>query len=475
MPIHERRKDALIEHLRDIEVLHDDRIERAFRLVPLEEFIPEDVQNYDALYLDQPQVFYFKSTVNLRTISAPHMVCIMLEYLNLQPNDQLLMLGSKSGYIAAIASTLCSEGHVYVVESSEEVLELTRENLASTGFNEHITLLHGNPLTMAGTENLGPWDKILVPYQVQEQDLFPAMRRMANEGVLFAPIGDERMQFFTQVIKHDGKYFGNRITTVNFSPLDQNVTFLSQQVMFLELIKTIGKNLPEGMPRSLESDLVNARSDLEKRVQQENDNPVNILYNSPNGDALHDAYRDRTFVNRRETGPDFKIIEDIAVEIALKHHGRARVVTIGNSINLPFDVIVHFLKSSTRGHLVGALDDTRSLKYELNKELMDIDPVTIQMFKELQEHLPVIDDRLERGDMAEFKELLRYILEKLEYVDRVRQISFKGTCFAIQYMISLADQYDAALKDPGRGRSADRVKRDIEAGLVELRRAVKSF
>ncbi|MFX0103827.1 MAG: protein-L-isoaspartate O-methyltransferase, partial [Candidatus Hodarchaeota archaeon] len=190
--MYEDRKFELIESLRENGLLHDNRLERAFNLVPLERFIPAEVFMEELLYLDRPQLFYFKSHVNRRTISAPHMICIMLEFLNLREKDDLLVMGSKSGYIAALASLLCSEGQIFIVESSEEVLELTRRNLSKTGFDKRITLLHGNPLTMAGTESLGKWNKILVPYQVEEHELYPALRQLSQDGgVLFAPIGHE--------------------------------------------------------------------------------------------------------------------------------------------------------------------------------------------------------------------------------------------------------------------------------------------
>ncbi|MEX2726425.1 MAG: hypothetical protein Q6353_004175, partial [Candidatus Sigynarchaeum springense] len=120
--MYEDRKAALVQGLYDQGILHDPRIERAFLMVPLEEFIPPQLQVEEMLYADTPQVFYFKSTADRRTISAPHMITIMLEYVNLRSNDQLLMLGCKSGYIEAIASLLCSEGHVYCVDSNEEIL-----------------------------------------------------------------------------------------------------------------------------------------------------------------------------------------------------------------------------------------------------------------------------------------------------------------------------------------------------------------
>ncbi len=473
--MYEERKEALVRHLYDDDILHDSRIERAFLMVPLEEFIPPHLQIEEMLYVDTPQVFFFKSTANRRTISAPHMITIMLEYLNLRSNDQLLMLGSKSGYIEAIASLLCTEGHVYCVDSSEEVLRFARDNLRRTGFGENVSLIHGNPLTMAGTERLGTFDKVLVPYQIEEPDVYPALRQLNDKGVLFAPIGDDRMQYFTQIIKSGGTYYGTRISTVVFSPLDKNMTFLSQQVQFLEIVKKLGRQA--SISSNIEAEIRNAKTELEARRAQAAHDPVDIVYDSEIGDDLAEKYRQETVVSAREQSMDFKIVEAISSQLANRYGGAVRVVTIMNALDMPFDMIKFYLKKSTAGTLTGDMNDPKSLKYTLEEAFVEKDPATANALKELATHGQTLQGLLKESTINEFTDLLRYVSEKLDFLEREKGVRIKSSAMIAKEMLEQVEMLRAAMAEKGRDWAATRAKiiGDLQQLLDDLRDALRRF
>ncbi len=473
--MYEERKAALIQGLYDGGILHDGRIERAFLMVPLEEFIPPQLQVDEMLYADTPQVFFFKSQADRRTISAPHMICIMLEYLNLRSTDQLLMLGSKSGYIEAVASLLCTEGHVYCMESSEEVLNFTRGNLKRTGFGDNVTLIHGNPLTMAGTEKLGRFDKILIPYQITEPDVYPALRQLNDKGVLFAPIGNDRMQYFTQIIKSDGTFYGNKISTVIFSPLDKNVTFLSQQVEFLEIVKKLGKQV--NISSNIETEIKNARRELEARRLQAAQDPIEIIYDSETGDTLAEKYRQETMVSPREQSMDFKIVEAISVQLATRYRGSVRVVTLMNALDMPFDMIKFYLKKSAAGKLTGDMDDPKSLKFTLEAPLVEKDPATANTLKELATHGETLQGLLNEQTIAEFSDLLRYVSEKLDFLEREKGVPLKSTAMIAKQMVEQTEMLHAAMAGEGRDWAATRAKilENLRQRLDDLCSALQRF
>lgn len=478
----ERKKD-LVESLQESNILHDPRIERAFLMVPLEEFIDDAIRVDEKLYLDMPQVFYARSQVDIRTISAPHMITICMEYLNLRSTDTLLFLGSKSGYMEAIASLLCSEGHVYVVEGSEEVMELTRANLKKTGFGENVSLIHGNPLTMAGTESLGTWDKILIPYQVEEPDVYPALRQLNDSGVLFAPIGDKDMQYFTQIIKNDGTYYGNRISTVIFSPLEKNVTYLSQQVQFLELVKKI--NTEVDVSTNIDVKLKNAKAALKARKLQAMKDPVSIIYDSEIGDQLCEKYRQETMVGNREESPDFKIIEAFAVEIATKHRGSVRVMTLLNEMDmidmkLSFETLKLYLKRSTAGKLIGDMNDARTLKFELKEALAQKDPIAANMIEDLTLQFDTLESlSLSNEDtMPEFKDMLQYFIDKLEFLEQERNLPvYRSAALIVKQLLDHVNMLEAAREEQGNDWQAarSRIENAIRDGVKDLRSAVQRF
>ncbi|MHA1370646.1 MAG: protein-L-isoaspartate O-methyltransferase family protein [Promethearchaeota archaeon] len=480
--MYEKKKEQLIKHLYEIDVLHDPRIEQAFLLVPLEEFIPPELTFDDLLYLDRPQLFYFRSHVDRRTISAPHMICIMLEYLNLQAEDDLLILGSKSGYIAAIASLLCSEGQVFVIESSEEILKFTKRNLLSTGFDSNITLLHGNPLTMAGTENFGKWNKILVPYQVQEHEIFPALRQLNDDGgVLFAPIGPEDFQFFTQIIRKGEKFYGNKISTVVFSPLEKNVTFLSQQVELLEFIKQVNKDA--SLNDDIMAEIEIAKRELENRKQKLDEltstfKQMKIIYDSKEGDELFKQYiKESNIKQRAEEGLDFKFIEDMAYEMAFNNRGKIRLITISNRFGIPFDIVKYYLKKSKKGELSGNMNDKKSLKFVIKDDEIPKDPLVTAIFTELKSNFHIFREHLDDGNLPELRDLVDHYIEKVLFLQTEKKLSLKKMSLLLDKLDSTLYILEEKLNRSGEVSKTfqDKIRKTIIGLLNELEHQLVNF
>ena len=86
-----QKKKKLLQILTSNNLLKDKRLYKAFMEVPLEEFIPEMYRDSFKIYEDIPNLFYYQSPNNYRTISAPHMITIMLQGLSFESNDDLLI------------------------------------------------------------------------------------------------------------------------------------------------------------------------------------------------------------------------------------------------------------------------------------------------------------------------------------------------------------------------------------------------
>ncbi|MFX1462726.1 MAG: hypothetical protein ACFFBF_06715 [Promethearchaeota archaeon] len=214
------KKKRLIDALILNEILKDKRLIEAFMDVPLEKFIPEKLINYVKLYEDVPNLFYYdeQNPHNYRTISAPHMITIMLQGLSLNENDDLLILGAKSGYIAALARKLTSKGEIVIIEANSDIAKITLDNLKNLRLDENISIIVKNPLD--GMTELSPWQKILVTGAIEESKIHPLLLQLdENGGVLFAPIGQEYIQMYTQILRQDNEFFGKKQLQVKFSPL----------------------------------------------------------------------------------------------------------------------------------------------------------------------------------------------------------------------------------------------------------------
>ena len=214
------KKKRLLDSLILQEYLKDKRLVKAFMEVPLEKFIPEKFLNIVKLYEDVPNIFFLddQNPKNYRTISAPHMITIMLQGLNLTQNDDLLILGAKSGYIAALAHKLAPKGEIIILEAKSDIAKITIQNLKKLNLDNNITMVVKNPLD--GAPNLSPWQKILVTGAIEQSKIHPLLQQLdENGGMLFAPIGPESVQVYTQILRQKNEFYGSKKLQVKFSPL----------------------------------------------------------------------------------------------------------------------------------------------------------------------------------------------------------------------------------------------------------------
>ena len=215
-----KKKRLLDKLIYKLDILKDKRLIKAFIDVPLEHFIPKKFMNVVKLYEDVPNLFYYDESNprSYRTISAPHMITIMLQGLNLEESDDLLILGAKSGYIAALAQKLAPKGEIIILEANSDIAKLTTENLKKLKLDDNVTIIVKNPLK--GAPDLCPWHKILVTGAIEQKKIYPLLNQLDKDGgVLFAPIGSEMVQSYTQILRQGEAFFGKKQLQVKFSPL----------------------------------------------------------------------------------------------------------------------------------------------------------------------------------------------------------------------------------------------------------------
>ncbi|TFG21564.1 MAG: hypothetical protein EU533_05335, partial [Promethearchaeota archaeon] len=194
--------------------LNDIRLFRAFLELNLTQFVPLRVRKYiqkihiGNIYEDSPTLFYFDKEFpeNIRTISAPHMITIMLQNLMLKEDDDLLILGAKSGYISALAHKMAPKGKIKILEANSRIAKITKRNIEKINLQDHIEVIVKNPLE--GLPELGPWQKILVTGAIETSKITPLLNQLDNDhGVLFAPIGEESVQDYTQILRKNDDFY----------------------------------------------------------------------------------------------------------------------------------------------------------------------------------------------------------------------------------------------------------------------------
>ena len=126
-PLADAARRRMIETVRPR--VSDERVLDALATVPRHEFVPPDRRNN--AYADRPLPIG-----DGQTISAPHMVAIMADLLELEPGERVLEIGTGCGYHAAITAELVGAESVYSVEYSAELAERARRTLEDIGYGE---------------------------------------------------------------------------------------------------------------------------------------------------------------------------------------------------------------------------------------------------------------------------------------------------------------------------------------------------
>jgi protein-L-isoaspartate(D-aspartate) O-methyltransferase len=156
-----------------------DRVIQAMSKVPREIFVPGPLTA--RAYDDTPLPIGYG-----QTISAPHMVAIMCDILDLQSGMNVLEVGGGSGYHAAVmAEIIGPEGHVFSVERIPELVILAKKNLKTAGIS-NVTMVQGDG--SAGLSDHAPYDRISVAATAPSIPQ-PLKEQLGSGGKLVIPVG----------------------------------------------------------------------------------------------------------------------------------------------------------------------------------------------------------------------------------------------------------------------------------------------
>lgn len=211
--------DKLVDSLAKQGILRTPKVTSAMRAVPRIKFLSPDSQSYDAV--DTPLPIGFG-----QTISAPHMVSIMNEALQLEVGQKILEVGAGSGWHAATIAEIIAPkgtprsewGHVYTVEIVKGLAETARKNIMNAGYGDRVTIVMGDG--SKGYPEKAPFDRMLVTAAAPEVPK-PLVDQLKLEGILLIPVGSYTMfQTLWKLTKeNDGKLKQENLGGVAFVPL----------------------------------------------------------------------------------------------------------------------------------------------------------------------------------------------------------------------------------------------------------------
>lgn len=210
-PDYERAREELVDRLE-----RGGRIERAstaaaMRAVPRHEFVPEGTR--DRAYVDSPLPIG-----EGQTISAPHMVAVMVDLLELEPGDEVLEIGTGRGYHAAVTAEVVGPGNVYTVEYHPELAREARRTFEQLGYGDvDVRVGDGHQ----GWPEHAPYDAAYLtaaPAELPE----PVLEQVRPGGRVVAPVGDRRQRLLEVRKRADGSVERETHGGVRFVPMQDD-------------------------------------------------------------------------------------------------------------------------------------------------------------------------------------------------------------------------------------------------------------
>lgn len=205
---HADRRERMVEGLKRSGRCERDTTEAAMRAVPRHEFVPEERR--DEAYRDRPL-----SIGHGQTISAPHMVAMMLDLLALEPGERVLEIGTGCGYHAAATAEVVGAANVYTVEVVPELARAAEDRLRDLSYGD-VSVRVGDGAE--GWPERAPFDAVYLTCAAAEipEALLDQVR---SGGRLLAPVGDRTQELVLVHVEPDGSTRRERHGGVRFVPM----------------------------------------------------------------------------------------------------------------------------------------------------------------------------------------------------------------------------------------------------------------
>ena len=149
-----------------------------------------------------------------QTISQPYIVALMTQELKLSESDNVLEIGTGSGYQASILAEIVEQ--VYTIEIIEAMAKRANNSLHDIDYeNIYVKRADG----YFGWEEHAPYDAIIITAAANHVPL-PLIEQLKNNGRLIMPLSSPAgFQALTLITKKDNQLETRFITGVRFVPM----------------------------------------------------------------------------------------------------------------------------------------------------------------------------------------------------------------------------------------------------------------
>ncbi|MEJ6531361.1 MAG: hypothetical protein ACKVHN_01290 [Candidatus Poseidoniales archaeon] len=168
-------------------------------------------------FADRPITFLKNEKGAVKTISAPHMIVTLLYHLELQKGNEVILIGCKSGYIAAlIALIVGEEGNVKVLDPSQSV---TKHAAARLTYLPNVEIRHIESLQVSPIAFPGELNRVLITGQIKQLPEW-VNNRISESGFVIAPLGRSAGQKLIKLECQNGELLPTDLGHVSFGPVD---------------------------------------------------------------------------------------------------------------------------------------------------------------------------------------------------------------------------------------------------------------
>lgn len=204
--MYEEERIEMVERLIAFGYLRSEKVVEVMEKVPRHLFVPKDLESL--AYEDRPL-----PVGEEQTISAPHMVALMCDALELREDHKVLEIGAGTGYHACVVAHIVKS--VFAVERIAELAEKAKENMEKAGCGR-VNIIVGD-----GTKGYwkeAPYDRIFVTAGAPDIPP-PLVEQLKVGGKLLIPVGSRYIQDLILVDKTENKIEKKNLGSCAFVPL----------------------------------------------------------------------------------------------------------------------------------------------------------------------------------------------------------------------------------------------------------------
>ena len=221
----------------------------------------EDFSDYECepFYSDRPIPFLETENGIIKAISAPHMIVTLLHHLELSKGQEIVLIGSKGGYLSALIAKIIGEkGIVRVLDPCNESINHAKERLTHW---PTIDLRNLESIEISPVAFPGEFNRVLITGHIEKLPDW-ITSRITDGGFIIAPLGLSNNQQLMKIEKQGDELLPTELGPVCFGSIDPS-DHQEQEISPAELAELIELSIETCQELDLiQPDEVNSLQDL---------------------------------------------------------------------------------------------------------------------------------------------------------------------------------------------------------------------